>query len=51
MIDIDAKAIIEIGVVIGNGALIFMSAKVKTEISDLKVWIMENFERRKRDRD
>jgi hypothetical protein len=47
MIDLDTHTVFEgIGVVL-NLVVIFFTMKTKLAISEVKVWILENFERRK----
>lgn len=45
--DMDAKTLLELGAVAANMLVLFTTLKVRADISDLKVWVLENFERRK----
>jgi len=46
----DAKDWLEVGGAVVNIFVIYVMSKVKLEIAEVKIWIMENFERREHPR-
>lgn len=47
MSELDLKTVLEISGVAVNVFVLFMNSKIRADISELKIWVLENFERRK----
>jgi hypothetical protein len=47
----DIESYIHVGSVLVNVLIAYMMTRMKLEVSEIKVWILENFERRGEKRD